>query len=164
MIAIRPLDPQTDALAVTGLYRLAADYVRLETGEEPTDELVTEFFADAPPGGDPSEGLKLGLFEGDDLVGIADLAFGWPEPRDAYLGLMLLSQGVRGRGLGAIFLRHIEAAARARHAPRLLLAVLDANARGTAFWRREGFAVVKTFPPVRIGSVDHVRHRMAKRL
>lgn len=164
MTHIRALDPVIDLRAVLSVYRQAADYVHLETGEAPTDDLATAFFADAPPGGDPADGLKLGLHETGELTGIADLAFGWPEARDAYLGLMILAPQARGRGLGAVFLRHIEAAARARGAPRLFLAVLDANPRGLAFWQREGFAVVKSFPPVRIGSRDHVRHRMAKRL
>lgn len=164
MTDIRPLDPVDDRDAVTALYRAAADYVLLETGAAPEDRLAEEFFTDAPPGGDPADGLKLGLFDGGTLAGIADVAFGWPEPRDAYLGLMILAPHARCRGLGTAFLRHVEAAARARHAPRLLLAVLDANPRGMAFWQREGFAVVKTFPPVRIGSRDHIRHRMSKRL
>lgn len=164
MTVIRALDPAKDRDAVMAVYRAATDYVLLETGAPPEDGLADEFFADAPPGGDPADGLKLGLFDGDDLVGIADVAFGWPEPRDAYLGLMILAPQARGRGLGAAFLRYVEAAARARHAPRLLLAVLDENPRGTAFWQREGFVVVKSFPPVRIGQRDHIRHRLCKGL
>ena len=34
------------------------------------------------------------------LDGVASLAFGWPEPADAYLGLMLLDPQARGQGLG----------------------------------------------------------------
>jgi GNAT superfamily N-acetyltransferase len=161
---IRPLDPATDLSAVVALYRKAADYVLLETGQDPTDDLAAEFFTDAPPGGDPADGLKLGLYVEGQLAGIADLAFGWPEARDAYLGLMILRPDARGQGFGATFLRHIEAAARTRGAPRLYLAVLDENPRGMAFWQREGFAICKTFPPARIGQRDHIRHRMTKRL
>lgn len=162
MTLIRPLDLVTDRAAVVGLYDRAADYVRLESGTAPTPQMVDDFFTDAPPGGDPADGLKLGIFDGGMLAGLADVAFGWPEPRDAYIGSLILGADARGRGLGAALLRHIETAARARHAPRLLLAVLDANPRGRAFWEREGFSVVKTFPPVRIGQCDHIRHRMAK--
>lgn len=163
-VTIRPLSRERDAAAVTDLYLRAADYVLLEGGTPPTAAMTQDFFDDAPPGGDPSEGAKLGLFDGERLVGIADLAFGWPEPRDAYLGTMILAPEARGRGLGTTFLRAVEAEARARHAPRLLLAVLEDNPRGRAFWEREGFRVVRTFPPARMGMRDHVRHRMEKRL
>lgn len=162
--SVRPLSPATDRDRVADLYARAADYVVLEGGTPPTPAMADDFFADAPPGGDPAEGAKLGLFDGDALVGVADLAFGWPEARDAYLGVMILAPEARGRGLGAQFLRAVEEAARARHAPRLLLAVLDENPRARAFWECQGFRVVKTFPPATIGARTHIRHRMEKRL
>ncbi|MEY4983623.1 MAG: hypothetical protein RIR62_1889 [Pseudomonadota bacterium] len=161
---IRPLSQDRDLDAVVALYAAAADYVLLESGPLPPSDLAQEFFTDAPPGGDPAEGEKLGLFRGGELVGIADLAFGWPEARDAYLGLMILAPDARGAGLGTRFLHEVERRAKARHAPRLLLAVLDANPRGRTFWERHGFAVVMTFPPAPIGERVHVRHRMEKRL
>ena len=164
MTGIRPLSPATDRDRVADLYARAADYVLLETGTAPTPAMADDFFADVPPGGDPAESAKLGLFDGEALVGVADLAFGWPEPRDAYLGTMILAPAARGRGLGPVFLRAVEAEARARHAPRLLLAVLDDNPRARAFWERHGFRVVKTFPPATIGARTHSRHRMEKRL
>ncbi len=98
MTVIRPLSPETDRAAVRALYDRAADYIDLETGLVPDDALVEEFFTDAPPGGDPAAGLKLGLFSGPRLDAIADLAFGWPEPDDAYLGLLLIAADRRGRG------------------------------------------------------------------
>ena len=52
--------------------------------------------------------------------------------------------------------------ARARHAPRLLLAVLDANPRGLAFWQREGFTEVLRGPPAQMGQRTHVRIRMER--
>lgn len=164
MTAIRALSPTRDRDLVADLYARAADYVLLEGGVPPTPGMADDFFADAPPGGDPAEGAKLGLFDGDRLMGVADLAFGWPEPRDAYLGTMILAPEARGRGLGPVFLQAVEAEARARHAPRLLLAVLDENPRARAFWERQGFRVVKSYPPATIGQRSHIRHRMEKRL
>lgn len=163
-LQIRPLSPATDRDLVAGLYARATDYVMLEGGTPPTPAMADDFFADAPPGGDPAEGAKLGLFDGDALVGLADLAFGWPEARDAYLGTMILAPEARGRGLGVVFLKAVEDQARARHAPRLMLAVLDENPRARTFWERHGFRVIKSFPPAMIGERSHIRHRMEKRL
>lgn len=161
---IRALDPQTDASAVLDLYARAADYLDLESGRPPSPELVAEYFSDAPPKGDPATSLKLGLFEGGRLIGLADLAFGYPEPRDAYIGLLILAAEARGSGRGTRLLRYLEEAARARGATRLLLAVLEANPRARAFWEREGFGSPKAFPPVTIGTRSHVRIRLEKPL
>ena len=161
---IRVLDPQADAEAVLGLYRRAADYVDFESGRTPDEAMVREYFADAPPGGDPATSLKLGLFEDGRLVGIVDLAFGYPEGRDAYLGLMLLAREARGRGLGRAFLRHAEEAARDRGATRLLLAVLEGNVRARAFWEGQGFESPRVFPAVKIGARTHSRVEFRKTL
>jgi GNAT superfamily N-acetyltransferase len=164
MTMIRPLSPAADHAAVLDLLGRAADYVDLERGLAPDDALVDEFFSDAPPGGDPALGLKLGLFTGPRLDAIADLAFGWPDPKDAYLGLLLIAADQRGRGLGRIVLDRILAEARARSAPRLLLAVLDANPRGMAFWQREGFTEALRGPPAPLGRRTHVRIRMERKI
>jgi GNAT superfamily N-acetyltransferase len=161
---IRTLDPVADAEAVLDLYHRAADYLDLESGRTPDAATAQEYFTDAPPGGDPATSLKLGLFEEGRLMGIVDLAFGYPKERDAYIGLMLLAQEARGRGLGRAFLRHAEQAARERGATRLLLAVLEANPRGRAFWESEGFGTPRVYPPTRIGKRTHVRVRLHKML
>jgi GNAT superfamily N-acetyltransferase len=158
---IRPLDPVADRAAVLELHDRAADYVRLETGQDPTPERMDDYFQGAPPGIDPVTSSRLGLFDTGRLAVIADLAFGWPEPTDAYIGLMLAVPEARGQGLGHALVAHVKATARARGATRLLLAVLDDNPRGRAFWEREGFRVVLTFPPSDMGGKTHVRHRMS---
>ncbi len=85
---IRLLDLVRDRAAVDDLFRRSADYVHLERGQGPTPALTDEFFTDTVPGGSLSDALKLGLFMGTDLQGIADVGFGYPETGDAYLGLM----------------------------------------------------------------------------
>ena len=164
MTLIRALDPDADAAAVRHLFDRAADYLDLETGEGPSDAHVAEFFAPAPFVTDPSDALKLGLFSGGRLDAIADLAFGFPERADSFIGLLLIAADRRGHGLGHLFVDHIVEVARARHAPRLFAAVLDANPKARAFWEREGFVQVLTSPPTQMGRRMHVRHRMERQL
>ena len=164
MTLIRALDHETDAAALRQLYDRAADYVELETGDAPDDATVTEFFAAAPFAASLADNLKLGLFSGGRLDAVADLAFGFPEPRDAYIGLLLIAAECRGRGLGQRFVEHLVEIARARQAPRICAAVLDANPRGRAFWEREGFVEVLKSPPTAIGRRTHVRCRLERRL
>ena len=162
---IRVLDPVQDADKVLDLYCRAADYIWLETGRSPDASLVAEYFVDAPPGGDPATSLKLGLFEHDLLIGLADLAFGFPESHDAYVGRMMLAHEARGKGLGTQFLCYLEETARRRSATRLLLSVLETNLRGRSFWEREGFAhPVMIYPRVTIGKRSDAWIRLEKQL
>lgn len=135
---IRELFPSETAL-VAQFYREAPDYWLMAEGRCDPAAQAQDFFTDAPPNCDPGESHRLGLFLNQRLSGVAELSFGFPEPSDAYLGLMLLGPWARGAGHGRRFLAEVEARARARHAHRLYLAVLDANPRGRAFWEREGF-------------------------
>lgn len=162
---IRALHPTTDRGSVTQLMRDVTDYIRVERGEDPTPALTDEFFTDAPPGIDPATSARLGLFRASGrLIGIADLSFGYPARGDAFLGLILIAPDARGGGLGHAFVAHIEAAARARGATYLYLAALDANDRGRAFWRREGFGVRIPFRKVTLGPKTQFASRLGKAL
>lgn len=135
---IRELFPSETAL-VAQFYREAPDYWLLAEGRCDPDIQAQDFFTDAPPNCDPARSDRLGLFLNQRLSGVAQVSYGFPEPNDAYLGLMLLGPWAQGAGHGRTFLAHAVALARKRHAPRLYLAVLDVNPRGRAFWKREGF-------------------------
>jgi GNAT superfamily N-acetyltransferase len=135
---IRELFPSETSL-VTQFYREAPDYWLLAEGRCDPAHQAEEFFTDAPPNCDPATSDRLGLFVNQRLSGVAELSYGFPEPSDAYLGLMLIGPWAQGAGHGKAFLAHVETLARKRHAPRLYLAVLDINPRGRAFWLREGF-------------------------
>ena len=136
---IRPLLPESDLPAVALFLQEAADYYILADGEAPGPTAARDYFTTCPPGCDPLQSHRLGLFREGRLAGLAELSFGFPAPGDAYLGLMILAPWLRGQGHGARLLSHIEVLARAAGAPTLYLAVLEANPRGRAFWEREGF-------------------------
>ena len=135
---IRELFPSETAL-VAQFYREAPDYWLMAEGRVDAAHKAQEFFTDAPPNCDPAQSDRLGLFVDHRLSGVAEVAYGFPEQNDAYLGLMILGPWAQGTGHGKAFLAHAEALARKRHAPRLCLAVIDRNPRGRAFWLREGF-------------------------
>ena len=158
---VKHLTFERDAKTVRAFYEKAADYVRLETGNNPDTVTMKNFFISCPPGGIPAKSYKLGLctLQGD-LVAIADLGFGFPDPKDAYLGLMLFDPAFRGQGLGPGFLAHVKTLAKSRNAANLYLAVLDQNKRARAFWHRMGFRHAFTAPAMKIGTKSHVRHRL----
>lgn len=157
-VALVPLHSPRDLGAVGSVYRHAADYLALESGLTP-DAAAHAFFEERPPVS-TEEPLKFGV-KGDDgaLVAIGDLAFGYPEADDAYLGLLLLVPEVRGGGLGRAVLGEVKKLARQRRASRLLIGVLDANQRARAFWLRQGFELDQTSGPHAFGNRWHVVHR-----
>lgn len=138
-LRFRPLDPAQDRAAVLDLLTEAQDYYLLWLGRAPDDRDVEEVFTAGPPGCDPADSHRIGLYVNDQLSGVAELSFGFPTGADAYLGLMILAPRARGEGIGEIFYDHIEALARKSGAARLYLGVLEANPRGRAFWERMGF-------------------------
>ena len=161
---IRPLSPETDLPTVAAFLAEAADYWLMAEGAAPGPTAAADYFTDAPPGADPARSHRLGLFVEDRLSGLAELSFGFPTAEDAYLGLMILSPRLRGQGLGRIFLTRVETLARAAGSPRLYLGVLEANARGWAFWRREGFVETGISRVDNDHGLNHVIHRLVKPL
>ena len=159
---IRALDPKHDRAAVAALLTRAQDYYHLWKGHPPGPAEVDEVFTSIPPGCDPAASHRLGLFTNDTLDGVAELSFGFPAPQDAYLGLMLLAPEARSKGHGACLLAHIEALACKAKAPRLYLAVLQANPRGAAFWQRMGFTA--TGLSRHDEGTGHTLHRLVKPL
>lgn len=157
---IRDLTAGADTDLIEALYAEAADYWLLADRVPPDRAKAEAFFTDTPPGADPALSHRLGLFVKDRLSGVAELSFGFPEPGDAYLGLMILAPRLRGQGFGRRLLAGIEGRARARGARRLFLAVLDANPRGRAFWEREGFAQTGVWRDD--AETGHRIHRMVK--
>lgn len=158
---IRPLDP-SEAPLVADLFRSVADFWLMTEGVADPDRQAQAFFTDGPPLRDPASSHHLGLFLEHRLAGVAEVSYGFPEPADAYLGLMLLGPSARGTGIGRHFLAHVEDLARGRLARRLYAAVLDQNPRGRAFWLREGFAdtgLSRTDP-----DTGHTLHRLVKAL
>ncbi|MDA7428766.1 GNAT family N-acetyltransferase [Primorskyibacter aestuariivivens] len=157
---IRDLDAITDLDLVRAFYAEAPDYWLLAEGQAPDESKIRGFFTDGPPGCDPAASHRLGLFLDGRLSGLAELSFGFPEPGDAYLGLMILGPWAQGAGHGRAFLAHAEGLARARGAAALYLAVFEANSGGRAFWEREGFAATG----VSGRNEHHVLHRLVKHL
>ncbi len=160
---IRPLTRADDA-AIWACLQDSADYIWAEREEEPRPYLVEEFFEDAPPGLAAADGYRAGVFEGDALLAVAEMSFGYPAAGDGYLGLMIVRSSARGGGAGARLLRHLEGVARGRGVRQLFLAVLDANPRGRAFWEREGFVATDRHGSVTLGQKTQSVRRFVKPL
>jgi 4a-hydroxytetrahydrobiopterin dehydratase len=68
---------------------------------------------------------------------------------------MLLDPPLRGAGLGAAFYGALENWAFGLGAHKVMLAVLEVNARGATFWQGRGFAIKRRHAAMRIGRLEH---------
>ena len=98
------------------------------------------------------------------LLGFIEMSFGYPDPKDAYIGLLMLDKAARGGGIGPQLLAEATWRARTNGARRQLVAVLAANPRGRAFWQREGFRPERDFPASADDPLAHARCRMTRDL
>ena len=158
---IRDLNDPDDRLALHDFYDRAQDYIILETGLVPSDDTIDELFQNAPPGGDPAECIRLGLFDDQGVIqGVCEQSFGYPNPDSSYLGLLILSPESRGSGYGPILFERMKNTAMDKNCSEVFVAVLAPNTRGRAFWDRMGFTYELSFDPITTGVATHVRHRL----
>jgi ribosomal protein S18 acetylase RimI-like enzyme len=161
---IRSLDATRDHARVMAFLHNAADYIRLERGADPSPEVAHEFFTDCPPGCDPAQSVRLGVFTHGQLVAITEMAMGYPDAQTAYLGFLLIAPQARGRRLGTYALHYLQSRARGMGATAICLGVLEANPRGRAFWQREGFQDTGISGNVTLGAKVQLAYRLKKLL
>jgi GNAT superfamily N-acetyltransferase len=137
------IKPVTDTAANRGeverVVMACAEYNWLIEGNAPSPQAVEDFFASYPPGLSLACKHNLGLYLGDELVGIADLAHGWNAPHKLHIGLLMIEPSARRHGLGRLAMAHIERLALSLNATALRIAVIANNAQAFEFWEAMGF-------------------------
>jgi GNAT superfamily N-acetyltransferase len=111
-----------------------------------------------PPGTPASAKHVLGLADGDDLVGIADVIRGWPAVGTAHIGLLQTVASRHRLGLGrAVHDAVVDLVSTWPEIATLRLAVVDTN-RDVAepFWRATGYGPTGETSPFESGSVRSV--------
>ena len=99
MRAVRALEGG-DADALQLLLESLPSYSIQITGYPPGPSDALSALISVPPYFDRTQKIGLGLWEGDMLVGFADVLLGYPEPAVAYIGLLAVHRDRQRRGLG----------------------------------------------------------------
>ncbi|HEX4857487.1 MAG TPA: N-acetyltransferase [Usitatibacteraceae bacterium] len=138
---IRALDDTPEhRRQVAALFALAEDYHLVVEGTPAGPDAAEEFFREIPAGYSLNDLHLFGLYEGEQLSGVASVLKGWNAPHKAIIGLLVLAPEARGRGWGRDALIHIECVAKSWPGiDTLRVAVLVNNGPALAFWRRVGF-------------------------
>ena len=138
-LTLRELDAgDEDALQV--LLESEPDYAVRVTGYPPGPSDALSLLMVRPESVPESRKVVLGVFDGEDLVGVVDLLRGYPAPEFVFIGLLLVHRAHQGSGVGAAAMAAVERyAGQWPEARRFRLAVADTNAPVLGFWRRMGF-------------------------
>lgn len=136
---------EEDAPLIRELGERCLEYLELHYGSPPDPgQMVRELLTDLPPGKTPGDKFGMGVFDGTGrLVGAIDVVRDYPEPREWYLGLLVLEPGQRNQGRGGELMGALTQWLLRQDAAYLRLAVSEHNTAGQRFWRREGFQTVK---------------------
>jgi ribosomal protein S18 acetylase RimI-like enzyme len=155
-LRVERLRPERDGAAVSDLAERCADYSLMVTGEPPKRDDGAEFFADIPKGRAPDDMLKLGIRDRvGTLVGLIDVARGYPQPCTWYIGLLLMDPAIRSRGFGRVVVQALKRQAACHGATSIMLSVVKENARALKFWHAQGFRLRRELPEKRFGNKEH---------
>lgn len=156
---------ERDAPLLRKLGERCIEHLELHYGS-PADpeQMVRELLTDLPPGKTLADKRGMGVFDSAGrLVGGIDVIRDFPEPREWYLGLMVLTPEQRGRGTGTRLLGALLQWLRAQGVEYLRLAASEENEAGRRFWTRMGFEPVKQVI-AEFGSKQSVFHVMRRPL
>lgn len=160
MAVWRELSPERDhdVEALQALLESAPDYSRRITGNDPRPSDSREVLEALPPGLDPRRKLDIGLWSEDSgqLLGFADVLHGWPQPRVAHIGLLVVHGAHRGRGLGSqLHDGVVERAVQRGDVDILRLGIVATNAPvAEPFWQALGYRPTGEVTPYASGDVS----------
>jgi len=144
-----------DAAALQVLLESVPDYTMRVSGREPGSSDALHELTARPPGVPVERKLGLGLWDGDSLVGFADLLIGCPREHVAWIGLLITHGGRHGRGLGRAL--HHEVVRVARGTPgidAIGLGIVATNAAAAEpFWTALGYRPTGATKPYEDGTV-----------
>ena len=90
----------SDTDALQALLESVPQYSERITGYPPGPSDALSALISVPPGFDPVDKRGIGLWDGSELVGFADILLGYPDPAIAYVGLLVVHGDRHRRGLG----------------------------------------------------------------
>lgn len=156
---------EEDAPIIRELGERCLEHIELHYGSPPDPaQMIRDLLSDLPPTKTLEDKFGMGVFDGaGQLVGGIDVIRDYPEPREWYLGLLVLDPAHRNHGLGARLMAALTQWLRQQEAAYLRLAVSEHNEAGQRFWARLGFTPVKQVI-AEFGNKQSVFHVMRRAL
>ena len=142
-LEVRVLLPTPETLAaVQRVAESNPDYYRAVEGDVAGPTAAVDYFdcTDLPPAAKHLTPYKLGVYEGETLVGVADVLRGYRTPDCAWLGWWIVDAARHGQGLGRRGYAAVEKYIRTwPEITHIMLSVVEPNAPALTFWPHMGF-------------------------
>jgi GNAT superfamily N-acetyltransferase len=149
--SLRSLHPE-DAAALQILFERCVDFNILVDGEAVSPTSGQDIFQEAPPGFALENKFLFGVFDhADDLIGLLEGMWGYPQAGICWIGLLLFTPERRGQGIGRQLMAAFEAYARTQGCPAIMLGVVEENTQAHTFWQNLGFELIRTTEPQHFG-------------
>ena len=160
---IVPLSPVDEERILDFLVE-CEDYQLMESGRsvQPGDALA--YLYDLPPMKPLNDKFTFAVEQNSRIVAILDLMRGYRDCNSWWIGLLLLSPSMRGKGLGRKIVDYLVKNLSALGVHQIQLAVLEENSAGYAFWQKMGFQQIEINHGRRHGNKIHNLLVMARRL
>jgi GNAT superfamily N-acetyltransferase len=149
--SITPID-FTHTTQLQALFERYADYALIVEGGAVSPHAAQEALQETPPGRSLADKFLYCVWHPQaQLVGVLEGMRGYPDESTWWIGLLLLDPAVRGQGLGRRLVQRLGAWAQAQGATALMLGVMADNHPAFAFWRQQGFDLVRVSEPRTFG-------------
>ena len=132
----------SDADAILNLCRGNVQYYKY-CGAEATMEQVLSDLHITPPGVEPESKYYLGFYDENGLLAVMDLIDGFPEENMAFIGFFMMNIAAQGKGIGSNIIRALTAYLKDAGKSAVRLGIDKENPQSKAFWRKNGFRVIK---------------------
>lgn len=149
MIHLKPIEPSREGMAaLQRVLEAAPEYAMRSTGHPPAPADAQSCFTILPPNKGYEDKFCLGIFNDNQMIGFIDLIRGYPAPRTAHIGLLLLTEDSRRKGFGSEAYRLLEEKVRGWAGfNRLRISVLKTNDEVILFWKKMGFVETGEIKP-----------------
>lgn len=129
------------------------DFFLLCEGKKGTAE---DLLNACPEGKDPIvDKYVLGLFEGDMLIGLADIIKDYPAPNTWTIGYLLIHPKYREQNKGSIFVEEMKMFQ--HHGAKILRCIVQKqNSKALSFWKKNGFILDQTSEQVLGTHTNHI--------
>jgi len=165
-VELRPLSgAPEDLLDVQRVLELASDYAQAIQGAPFDRHEAARTFKELPPGVGPSAKTVFGIYSDGESVGVIDLVDGFPVPTTAMLGLLLVADAHRRRGIGSRAVRALEDLVLSQGTcDRIRIGVVRADSQALVFWEAVGYSATGELRPFGKGAVRSEVVVMEKRI
>lgn len=119
------------------------DYQYMECGRPVQPGDAHAFLFDLPPGKSLDDKFTFAVEHNSRIVAILDLLRGYRVKNSWWIGLLLISPAMRGKGLGRRIVDYLVKNLSTIGVDQIQLGVLEENVMGLEFWQKMGFQLVE---------------------